>query len=53
MLAALMLSIMLLTTGLLLHAVAMNQPRPGTHPGSVSDRARLDHSREIVLTRGR
>jgi len=53
MLAALMLSMMLLTTALLVHAVAVNDLRPGTQPGSVSDRARLDHNRQLVVTRGR
>ena len=35
MLAALMLSMMLLSTALLLHAVAVDQMRPGVQPGSV------------------
>jgi hypothetical protein len=53
MLAALMLSMMLLTTTLLLHAVVTNDLRPGAQPGSVSDRARVDYSRQLLLVRDR
>ena len=48
-LAALMLSLMLFTTALLLHAVVNNDLRPATQP----DRARVDISRQLVLVRGR
>jgi hypothetical protein len=52
-LAALMLSMTLLTTALLLHAVAMNDRRLGSAPGSLADRARDDHGRQLVVMRGR
>ena len=53
MLAALMLSMMLVTTTLLLHAVVGGDLRPGTQPGSLSDRAQVDHNRRLLLVRGR
>jgi hypothetical protein len=52
MLAALMVSMMLLTTTLLLRAVATNKPS-GTPAGSVSDGAPLDHSQRFVVIRDR
>jgi hypothetical protein len=52
-LAALMLSMTLQTTALLLHAVAMNDQRPAGDPGSLADRAQVDHSRQLVVMRGR
>jgi hypothetical protein len=53
MLAALMLSMMTLTTALLFHAVVMNDERPGAQPVSVTERGRADHSRQLVFVRGR
>jgi hypothetical protein len=53
LLATLMLSMMLLTTALLAQAVAMNDPRPGVQPGSVSDRVTVDYSQQRFVVRGR
>jgi hypothetical protein len=53
MLAAVMLSMMLLTSTLLLHAVVRDDLRPGPQPGSVTDRARVDHNRQLAQVRGR
>ena len=53
MLAALMLSMTLLTSALLLQALATNDPRPVTQPGPLADRAEVDHSRQLVVMRGR
>jgi hypothetical protein len=53
MLAALMFSMMVLTSALLLHAVAMYDARPGAQPGSASDRAPVDDSRQLAVRRGR
>jgi hypothetical protein len=53
MLAALMLSMTLLTSALLLHALAMNDQRPVAQPGSPADRAPFDHTRQLVVSRGR
>ena len=53
MLAAVMLSMMVLTTALLLHAVAMHDQRAGVQPHSVVDRTEVDHSPQPVVMRGR
>jgi hypothetical protein len=52
-LAALMLSMLMLTTTILVHAVATNGERPGAQPVSVADRTRVDHNRQLVVMRGR
>ena len=51
MLAALMLSLMLLSSALLLHGMTMDQPLE-TQPSSVAEH-RPDHSRQQVVLRGR
>ena len=53
MLAALMLSMMLLTTTLLVHAVTTNEPLPRAQPVSIRDRAPMDKSRQFVVSRDR
>ena len=50
-LAALMLSMMLLSTALLLHGMTMSQP-PGTQTSSVAEHEPY-HSRQQVVLRGR
>ncbi len=51
MLAALMLSLMLLSSALLLHGMTMDQPLE-TQPSSVAEHG-PDHSRQQVVLRGR
>ena len=51
MLAALMLSLMLLSSALLLHGMTMNQPPP-TQPSSVTEHG-PDHSRQQVVLQSR
>jgi len=52
MLAALMLSLMLLSSALLVRAVTRNQPR-GVQPSLFAENGRDDHSRHQVVLRGR
>ena len=49
--AALMLSLTLLSSALLLHGMTMNQPPP-TEPSSAAEHG-PDHSRQQVVLRGR
>ena len=51
-LAALMLSLMLLSTALLTRAVVTHDQPPRTRPASLADRVRDDHSRHPVVFRG-
>jgi hypothetical protein len=53
MLAALMLSMTLLTTALLLYSVAVSHQPAGQQSGSIADRAQVDHSRQLAVMRGR
>jgi hypothetical protein len=51
-LAALMLSMTLLTTALLAHALVATNQRPAAQPASLADRVRDDHGRQPVVFRG-
>ena len=51
-LAALMLSMTLLTTALLTHALVTPDQGPDTQPASLADRVRDDHGRQPVVFRG-
>ena len=51
-LAALMLSMTLLTTALLTRAVVTDHQRPAIHPASLADRVRDDRGRQPVVFRG-
>ena len=53
MLAALILSMMLLTTTLLIRAVATNKPLTGAPSGAVSGGIPVDHGRQFVVIRDR
>jgi hypothetical protein len=48
MLAALMLSMTLLTTGLLAHALVTDDQRPGDRPPALAGRTTADHERRIL-----
>jgi hypothetical protein len=51
-LAAVMLSLLLLTTALLTHALVATNRRPVVQPASLADRARDDHGRQPVFFQG-